>query len=103
MKINELIEALRPLTGWRIYAVSDNISGDTFSCYTVRRLERHERESRANVVLVSAKEPVFDRTPGLTFLAGDTIRADWTGDRVWLETKGRHLGYIQRIEPIEEN
>lgn len=102
MKIDKLIKALQPLAGWHIHAVSDKIGEGTFPCYAVRRLERRERESKANVVLTSTKEPAFDRTAGLTFLAKDTIRADWVNGRIWLETRSRHLGYIQRVRPIEE-
>lgn len=103
MKIDELIEALQPLSGWHVRAVSDKIGEDTFPCYAVRQLERHERESRANVILTSTKEPISDRIVGLAFLAKDTIRADWIDDCVWLETKSHHLGYIQRLGPIEKN
>ena len=103
MKINELVEALGPLAGWHVHAVSNKIGEDTFPCYTVRRLERHERESKANVILTSTEEPIFDRIPGLAFLAKDTIRVDWIGGRAWLEQKKGQLGYIQRVAPIEAN
>jgi len=102
MRINDLVEALQPLAGWRVHAVSEKYN-DTFPCYAVRRLEQRERETRANVILASTEEPTFDRQPGLTLLAKDITRVDWCDNRAWLENRGNHTGYIQQTERIEED
>jgi len=102
MTIDDLITALQPLAGWRIHAVSERIN-DTFPCYEVRRLKPREQEdSKTNVILTFTKEPKFDQVYGLVHRAKDAVRIDWSGDRVWIENKGYHLGYIQRVRPIIE-
>ena len=102
MTIDELVSALQPLAGWHVHAVSEKFN-DTFSCHSVRRLERRERvDSRTNVILTSTKEPEPGQMYGLVYRAKDTVRVDWSGDRVWIENKGYHLAYIQRVRPIIE-
>ena len=100
MKIEDLITALQPLVGWHIYIFSDKRS-DVVPCRVARELREHEQQHERDVILATGEEGDHDFPPGITLLARNVVRVDWVGDRAWIEAKGRQLGYIQRVKPIE--